>query len=187
MRYFSAHRLINRIIAEAVFLFFICTGICAAGDFEISLGVQKVEFEPYGGVEGYYDEPLSRTITVTSFPLTFDVIIKNKSGSSQPIYEQADAGAESSLLFELAGEDGTAFEMRQKPARTGAFDDEVSQYLNPGETETIPLTVDPEDWENVPLIEPGKVKKYRMRVIYQNDFEKIYSDYYEIILDGQKK
>jgi hypothetical protein len=177
--------LINRIIAEAVFLFFICIGICAAGDFEISLGVQKVEFEPYGGVEGYYDEPVSRTITVTSLPLTFDVIIKNKSGSSQSIYEQADAGAGSSILFELTGEDGVSFEMKQKTVETGAFDVEVNQYLNPGEIKTIPLTVDPQGWENVPLVEPGKIKKYRMRVVYQNGGKKIYSDYYDIILNGK--
>jgi hypothetical protein len=169
--------------AVIIFIVFACFGPCEAGDLEITLGIQRTRFEEYG-FEGYYDEPLSRVINVTSLPFRFDVIIRNISGSAKPVYEEVDAGPESSVLIEMTGEDGSSFEMKEKPASLSEFDYQVNEFLNPGERKTIPVAIDPEIWENTPSFEPGKVKKYRMRVIYQNDLERIYSDSYEIILDG---
>jgi hypothetical protein len=174
-----------RVPAICGFLFFCWVSACPASDFQISLGLQRVRFEPYGGVEGYYDQPIEGTITVKKFPVQFDVTIKNVSDSAKPFYEYVDAGAISSLSFELSGIDSGTVIMREKPQYPGSFDDEVNQYLNPGEQQVIPVLIDPEDWDNVPTIQKGKVISYMMRAVYQNDYEKIYSDYYELVFDGK--
>jgi hypothetical protein len=155
-------------------LFFPLT-LCFADDLELSAAV------PQGSS---YAKPFDKTITVTVQPAPFSVILTNRSSSSKSIYWEPDSGYTKSLSFEMTEENGRTFVVKRRkfPTRSAAV---VNSFLASGASVTKTLIMDPDEWENLPVIEPGKVKKYRARVIYDNGGHTIYSDYYTLIYDGR--
>jgi hypothetical protein len=156
----------------ALFLF---PSVCWADNLEIALGVPK-------GLD--FMVPFDKTMRVRTQPMPFSVILTNRSSSSVSIYWEPEAGATKSISFELKGEDGRIFIVKRKEAplmSTAA----VNTYLAAGGkiTKTLKMAID--EWENLPVIEPGKVKQFQIRVLYNNDGKTIYSEYYTLRLDGR--
>jgi hypothetical protein len=149
--------------------------MCWAESLEIALAVPK-------GLD--FVVPFDKTVKIRTQPMPFSVILTNRSTSSQSVYWEPEAGATKSLSFELKGEDGrTAIIKRKKtPLMSTAA---VNTYLAAGAkvTKTLKMAID--EWENLPVIEPGKVKQFQIRVLYNNDGKTIYSEYYTLILDGR--
>ena len=148
--------------------------LCLAEELRLSLAVDR-------GLS--YASSSGKTITVIVEPMLFSVTLKNPSSSSQSIYWESESGPKKFLSFEMTDESGRAFMVKRKksPARSTAV---VNSFLAGGVSISGMVTMDPDEWEDLPLIEPGKVNKYRMRVLYDNGGHTIYSDYYTLILDG---
>lgn len=163
---------ILRNILFAALLFF--PALCLAEELELSLAVDR-------GLT--YATSYGKTITVQMEPMSFSVTLKNPSSSAQSIYWESASGPEKFISFEMTDESGRVFTVKRKksPSRSAAV---VSSFLAGGANVSGPVTMDPAEWENLPLIEPGKVKKYRTRALYDNGGHTIYSDYYTLILDG---
>lgn len=100
------------------------------------------------------------------------------------MYWKAEAGGIASLSFELTSEQGETFVVRpkKKPIRSGQV---ISDYLPAGETFYKVILADMNTWENIPVMEEGQSKKYKVRAIFDNNSSNIYSDYYTVILDGK--
>ena len=152
-----------------------CNAICSNGPLRVYLAI-------YRG--GQYVEPFSREITVTQQPTPFHIVIKNVSGSSQQIYEKSSSGAYGYVGIEVINEEGrkTIVKKREESASSSMTG---FSHLNPGEEKVIKMLLDPYEWENVPILERGKVKYFKIRAYYYNKAKHIYSDYYEIVLDGR--
>jgi len=143
----------------------------------------ELELSPAMNMGFKYVKPSDKTITIQVEPMLFSLILKNSSNSAQSIYWESDAGPTKFLSFEMTDEKGATFIVKHKkiPARSAAV---ISSFLSPGANVTETLVMDPDEWENLPLLESGKVKKYRTRMIYDNGGHTIYSDYYTLVLDG---
>jgi len=156
-----------------VVLFF-SPALCLAEELQLSLAVDR---------GSTYASSSGKAITVQMEPMSLSVTLKNPSGSSQSIYWEKESGPKKFLSFEMADESGRAITVKRKksPARSAAV---VNSFLAGGANVSGTVIMDPDEWEDLPLIEPGKVKKYRMRVLYDNGGHTVYSDYYTLILDG---
>ncbi len=154
---------------------FLCPMVCFADDLELSLAVEQ---------NGSLVKPFNKSITVQQQPIPFAVILTNHSGSSVPVYWEAGTGGMSSLSFELTNELGGIIVVKQKPVPLQSST-QLKRYLAAGESVDKVILIDIDQWENVPVIEPGKVQKFKVRAVYENDGKKIYSDPYTLVLDGQ--
>lgn len=140
--------------------------------FRISLAVYK---------EGRYVKPFDRKIRVTEQPIPFYVIIKNISKTSQQIYKQAMAEAIDGFSFEVIDEKDHRVIVKKKPQDLSSKM-LISRYLSPGDSVQAHVVIDPDEWENIPVLEPGKIKFFKVRVIYSSNNKSIYSDYYHLEL-----
>jgi len=133
---------------------------------------------------GQYVKPFDRKITIRRQPMPFYVEIKNTSRSSQKLWDAPMGDPDNVVSIEIIDERRrrTIITKRrdQLPQSRSSF-----RYLSPGESLIISMLIDPDDWENVPILESGQVKYFKARAIFQNGFKKIYSDYYEVTLGGQ--
>jgi hypothetical protein len=154
---------------------FLCPAICFSADFQLSMGREQ---------GGECIKPFDGTVTIRRQPIPFCVVLTNVSSSPRSVYWQSEAGGIASLSFELTPEQGETVVVKRKktPTRSGQV---ISDYLAPGATVQKSILTDIDTWENLPIIEPGKVKKIKVRALYNNNGSKIYSDYYTLILDGR--
>ena len=165
-----------KILRIFLFVALIFPALCFAEDLELSFAVPKGSL---------FVKPLDKTFTIKEQPMPFSVILTNRSKSSQRIYWETDSGYTKSLSFEMIDEFGNISMIKRKefPAMSVAL---VNTYLGSDASVTKTMIMDPDEWDNLSLIEPGKVKKFRARAVYNNDGHTIYSDYYTLILDGNK-
>jgi hypothetical protein len=152
-----------------------CPSICSAGDLELSVGLDR---------GGQCVKSPDRTILVKHQPMSFCVTLTNRSGSSQSVYWQVEVGGIASLSFELTNEQGQTVVVKRKkmPVRSAQV---LSNYLAAGASITKTILADPDNWDNLPVIEPGKVKTFKARAVFDNDDSNIYSQYYQLVLDGR--
>jgi len=149
--------------------------VCFAADLEISVAVEQ---------NGQFVKPFSKTVTVRQQPMPFSVVLTNRSDYSKSVYWTAGTGGMTSLYFEVTDESGQTVEVRYHPL-TQATTMELNSYLQAGQSVNKTMLLNPDEWDNLPILEYGKVKTYQVRVIYENDGMKIYSDPYTLILDGR--
>ncbi len=149
--------------------------VCSADSLKLSLGKERGDT---------CIEPFDKTVTTRYQPMSFCVALTNNPSSSQSVYWKAEAGGIASLSFELTSEQGETFVVRpkKKPIRSGQV---ISDYLPAGETFYKVILADMNTWENIPVMEEGQSKKYKVRAIFDNNSSNIYSDYYTVILDGK--
>lgn len=154
---------------------FLYPKVCSAGDLELSLGVDK---------GGQCVKSPDRTVTVRHQPMSFCVILSNRSSSSQSVYWQMEAGGIASLSFELTNEQGKTVivKIKKMPVQSTQV---INNYLAAGASVNKTILTDIDTWENLPIIEPGKVKTFKTRAVFNNDGSKIYSGYYTLVLDGR--
>lgn len=166
---------LRRILIIALLAVLLLPGRLLAKDFEVSVMMLKNDL---------YYKPRQNKLLIQEQPIYLSVEIKNISDSSQQIYELVDVGWTGYLSFELMDEKKNLFfiKHKQKPIDSATLS---SLYLSTGKSKVIAFVLGPEDWENVPELEKGKVKKFKSRVVYDNRGEKIYSDYFDLILDGR--
>ncbi len=88
------------------------------------------------------------------------------------------------MFFELTPEQGQTFVVKHKKMPVNS-EQVVSQYLAAGATVKKTILGYPNTWENIPVLEKDKVKKFKIRAVFENDDSKIYSNYYTLILDGR--
>ena len=148
--------------------------LCLAEELVLSLAVDK---------SYTYASSSGKTITIQMEPMLFSVTLKNPASSSQSIYWEKESGPAKFLSFEMTDESGGSIMVKRKksPTRSNAV---VNTFLAAGAKVSGSVTLDPDEWGDLPLIEPGKVKKYRTRLLYDNGGHTVYSDYYTLILDG---
>ena len=162
--------ILERTVVGLIFCaMFFFPSLCLAESLELLIKVPSGSF--------------SKAVTVRSQPNPFTVTLKNNSSSSQSVYWEADAGGIVNLAFEFSEEGGGSFVVKHRKVQTMSTA-VVNSYLASGASIDKTIIADPDTWENVPVIEPGKVKEYRVRAVYDNNGRSIYSDYYTVIFDG---
>jgi hypothetical protein len=148
-----------------------------ADDFEVYISV-------YNPGLGGFSEPFNGRITITSQPMPFHVSVTNTSSSSKKLGKKTQASLESILALELIDEDGRKTVIRKEKEELMSSI-ESYKYFDPGETRRATIVIDPHKWKNVPMLEPGIVKYFKVRAILETARKKIYSDYYEVTLGGE--
>ena len=141
----------------------------AEGPFRISLVMSR---------GGDYIKPFDNKIVIVRQPTPFHVELKNISSTTQQIYKKAMGSAISGLQFEITDESGHTVIMKKKSEHLSS-ETTVGQYLSPGESRVAYVIIDPDEWENIVIMEPGK--EYKVRAIYDNNRKTLYSDYYTVI------
>jgi len=162
-------------LAAITMLFFLCTVYpgWTAEPLHISLAVYK---------NGLYVKPFDGKIIITERPLPFNVYIENVSNASVRIYKKAMAEPESAILIEITNEKGQRTIIKRKKKRLSS-DTVGFFYLSPGESKVIEMLIDPDKWEGLPILEEGKATQFTVRVIFDNDNRKVYSDYYDVLFE----
>ena len=152
-----------------------------AGDVRASDGPFKLKVST-GNYFGPQGEPVDRIFRVrTGFPRTFYVTVTNISSSSEEFYGQVASSGYSSIIFEISDETGNSNEIRRKkdPNASGAV---AFTYMNPGESKVFEINLNEDEWENAFKLYKKGARRLKVRAIYENDFKRIYSDYYEVII-----
>lgn len=144
--------------------------LCLAQDLELAIT------DPYGGRSG-------NTITIRKEPVTFQITLTNRSDSSKSVYWEADAGPVTSFSFVLTDENGRIFTVKRRKFHV-ASSLVVNSYLDSGKKVSRALVMNPDDWDDLPSIEPGKIKKYKARARFHNSGSTIESDEYIFIFNG---
>jgi len=165
-----------RLTGGVVFIvLFFSSVVCLADDLELSVGVDEI---------GQCVKPFDRTITIKRQPTPLCLILANRSSSSQSVYWQVQAGGIASVSLELTDEQGKTVTVKRKEKPVSS-DQVINNYLAAGASVTKTVMADPEEWNNIPVIEPGKAKKFKARAAFYNDGTTIYSEYYTLVLDGR--
>ncbi len=129
--------------------------------------------------QGKFHIPLNRTLEIREGTLPFRIILKNISGSSQKLYESY-SDEYSPVEIEVKQSDGRVQIIRRKRKDSYATFQQFD-YMAPGEIVVHDMIFDPLEWEGVNDLDRAiKPIKYKVRVIYRNDIQKIYSDYYDV-------
>lgn len=162
------------VISFVALILFSCIPGSFAQDFEVYLAISH-----RGAMINFKGE----TLTLKQEPFIFHVILKNIGESSRKVYEQTGPSNLSPISFELTDEEGNTFVMREKTMTTFA-NSGMSSFVISGQAKTITVQVQSPQWENVPRVEQGEVKKYKARVIYEMEGSRSVSREYEFIVDG---
>jgi len=130
---------------------------------------------------GEYVEPFDRKIRVTHQPTPFYVILENVSGSAQQLYTQLE-DEYLSISIEMTDEKGRRKRItrKEKPA---AASGSIFIYLAPGEKKIFPMLIQKAEWDDVQVVKAGEKKQFRVRGVYQNNGDTIYSPYYDVTID----
>ena len=148
----------------------------------LSLGAKYAEANLVVYIEtrvgDHFSEPVNHQIYVETRPLSFSVVLKNLSSSSEQIYRSVADGY-SSISFELLGQDNKKKYIRRK--KTDAADFQSITHLSSGQVFSYEMLLNARDWEGLAASGVDKGSKLRGRAIYDNNGTKIYSEYYEII------
>lgn len=141
----------------------------ALGGLEVSLVVLQ---------NNIYSKPYDNKIIVKERPTPFYVELKNTSGSSKLIYRKAQNEL-AGLEFEVTDENNqkTIVTRKKEYLTSEAI---TSKHLGAGKTVRNHIVIDHNEWENGTIMKPQK--KYKVRVIYNNNHSKIYSDYYTVFV-----
>jgi len=149
--------------------------VLAAGDFDVSIAVYK---------NGRYVKPFDRKIRITEQPMPFHVVITNVSNYSVKISKKTMAGTDNAVTLEMTNDKGYKKIIKKKKEYLSS-DIVTFKHLSPGESKVIEMLIDPDKWEGVPILKEGKVERFIVRAIYDNDHRKIFSEKYEVIF-GEK-
>ena len=172
-------RLVLRVLTIVFLLLFL-------PQFVWALSMDSLQVSIAVNIDGQYVKPANRKITIRRQPMPFYVEIKNKSRSSQKFWNPPKKGGyENAVSIEIIDENGKRAIIKKR--RNQLSKSMASfQFLKPEESRIIPMLIDPDDWENVTILESGKIVHFKARAIFQNGFKKIYSKYYEVTADIQQ-
>jgi hypothetical protein len=132
--------------------------------------------------DGRHGEPADRVFTVRGgAAATFYVILTNTSSSAQLFYGQVANSGYSSIVFELSDEAGNSNMIRRK-RDLGSSGAVASTYIQPGESKVFEIDLNENEWENLFNLYRKGARRVRARAIYENDYKKICSEYYDVIL-----
>jgi hypothetical protein len=139
-----------------------------------------------GDKDGRHIEPADRVFKVPSgIPTTFYVTATNTSSSMERLYEQAADPGYSSISFEISDEAGNTNVIRRKKdlSASGAV---ASIPIQPENKKVFEINLNEDEWENVFNLSKKGARRLRGRAVYENDFKKIYSEYYQLIIIDSK-
>ena len=177
MAILSENRIVRFILPViTLLLLLICVPAQAYDPFRVSLLVYQ---------DGDFSEPFAGKITITEQPIPFYVEITNVSKNRANLWARSGkAGAYSSVSLEIRDDKGRKTIVKKKMDSFSSRE-RKSVKLLPGESKRLDMLIDPKEWKNVPKLEPGKIKHFKVRAIYDNYGKKIYSEYYNVTLDGR--
>lgn len=161
---------IKFILLACILLIAINKSALAKDDLSISLSVF---------MNGYYAKPYDNRIVVKQRPVPFYVELKNNARSSQLIYRKAQANVLAGLEFEIIDKNQRKTIVTRKKENLSS-DVVVSKHLGPGKIAKSLVIINPDEWENSSVMKPQQ--EYQVRVIYNNNRTKIYSDYYTVVI-----
>jgi len=141
-----------------------------------------------GYKDGRHITPADRIFRVrTDVPNTFYITITNTSSSMEQLYMRASDSGYSSISFEISDEAGNSIVVRRKEDRN-ASSSVASTPIYPGEKKVFEINFNEDEWDNVFNLYKKGARHLKGRAVYENDFKKIYSEYYELIMidsDGE--
>ena len=110
-----------------------------------------------------YVEPAGRAIVIAIRPMRLFVRIRNTSDADLLVRIHP----EKAYSIELKDESGRISTVKRKKKGEAAGDD-VRVNLKQGAERIIRMDINPDTWEGIPDLTPGKESKYTARVIYKN-------------------
>ena len=129
-----------------------------------------------------YEPPVDETFVLKRQLSSIYVIMRNTSGNFLKMYGSADDPTDL-ISFELTDEKGRTTIIRKKK-NSSASDQRPISYAKPGLTQAFNVYLDPNVWENVVKVTPGKSTTYTLRAVLDNKVNKFYSKPYKLIMDG---
>ena len=163
------------VLSLSILLLHLPSGTAWSKDrIEVSLATYK---------RGQYVSPFDRKFRVYTQPTRFYIILKNVSSSSQQIYDLDRTGGHSSVFLEMRDDKGHKTVISKKKE---AESSSISTYthIQPGEKKVIAMLINPDEWENVYVMEEGISRHFKVRVMYDNGTSKLYSPYYDVTFES---
>ncbi len=133
-------------------------------------------------IEGSFRKPLGGVIRVGRVFPTIAVIVENISSSSQKLYKDDHVGELGSISFEIVDENKKRNVIERKiPISKSSM---VSfRHMSPGESKMFEIVLDEGKWENAYKLYNQGARRCRARAIFYNGSKKLYSPYYEVIVE----
>jgi hypothetical protein len=155
-----------------------------AADFEVSIAIYK---------NGIYVKPLDRKIVVKERPLPFHVVIKNTSSSSKQlfgvrnrsgqIYREGTALDQDFVALEVKPENGSRILIKKKSDPSSKSSVSPYKLVKAGKSEIIKILIDPDEWEGMSEFNRKGIKKFKIRAVYKNGPNTLYSPYYDVTFE----
>jgi len=148
--------------------------IAIAGEpIEVSIAVKK---------RGDIIRPISGTLIVgRAFP-TIVVIVENVSNSSQKLYTDYRVGKLGTISFEVKDRSKRRNVIKRKVSISKSS--MVSfQHMQPGDSEMFEVVLDKRKWENAFKLYDRGSRAFKARAIFYNGTKKLYSPYYDVIVE----
>jgi len=143
---------------------------------EISIAVKK---------RGDIIRPISGVLYVGRIFSTIVVIVENVSDSSQKLYSDDRVGRLGTIAFEVKDRSKRRNIIKRK-VTISKSSMKSFQHMKPGAVEKFEVVLDKRKWENAFKLYDRGSRAFKARAIFYNGTKKIYSPYYDVIVEEKE-
>ncbi len=140
---------------------------------EVSIAIKK---------RGDIIRPISGVLYVGRIFPTIVVIVENVSDSSQKLYSDDRVGRLGTIAFEVKDRSKRRNIIKRKvtisKSSMASF-----KHMKPGDSEMFEVVLDKRKWENAFKLYDKGSRAFKARAIFYNGTKKIYSPYYDVIVE----
>ena len=126
-----------------------------------------------------YAKPAENKISVYQRPIPFYVVVENKANRAKKLWESGKRNGRSNFSIEVENSKGqkTKIKKKETPSMTRL---RTYDMIRPGEQRVEKVLIDPDSWEGFRKAEDALGNNFKVRAIYRNENETIYSPWYEV-------
>ena len=139
---------------------------------EVSIAIKK---------RGDIIRPIGNTLIVGRIFPTIVVIVENVSNSSQKLYSDDRVGRLGTIAFEVKDRSKRRNVIKRK-VTISKSSMKSFKLMKPGDSEMFEVVLDKRKWENAFKLYDKGSRAFKARAIFYNGTKKIYSPYYDVIV-----